>query len=230
MGESGKIIARSAMKQVSTDFRPVSNLPTAAAMVAWLGVQLAALGICAARFPLWARAPRATEQLALFAMLAAQTAAASLLFPILLRNIRSTLIAIVVAWPMAELASFLADASTDRLIGTELFVSVWLVTLHLYSRSLNNSRDKLMATAVAGMLSLGGPLLWYLRMEFGEAGVSSARLGLFGPVCGAISLAAGVDSPFIAWGELIILFAIALTIFFAKKKNPIILSTGYPQI
>jgi len=207
------------MNQVSTDFRAGNNLPMAAAMLAWLGVQLAALAISAMRIQLWARSPRAAEQLGLIVMLATQTAIASLLFPILLQNIRSTIVAIAVAWPMAELASFLADASTHRFVSGEIYVSIWLVTLHLFTRTITASRGKLLATALAGMLSLGGPLLWYLRMEFGEPGASSPHMGLFGPICGVISLSVGVDSPSITWSMLAILFASAGAIFFVKRKR-----------
>ena len=165
------------------------NGPVAAALATWLGVQVAALGLCAMRVMFWARSPQAAEQLGLFVMLSAQVAAASLLFPLLLQNHRSTMIAVVTAWPFAELAAFLADAQRSQWKAGELYVSVWLMTLYLWAGVLRNSWARLFAMAVAAMLSLGGPLLWYLRGEFGDGGqIVTGSLFTFGPIGGAISL------------------------------------------
>lgn len=178
----------------------------AAALATWLGVQVAALGLCAMRVMFSAHSPRAGEQLGLIVMLATQVAAASLLFPLLLGNRRWTVIALVTAWPFAELAAFLADARTGQWIAGEAYVSVWLVTLHLWAGPGRNSWARPFAAAVAAMLSLGGPLLWYLRGEFGP-GVASERLGIFGPVGGVISLIVPDSSVRSAWAALAVLFA-----------------------
>jgi hypothetical protein len=165
------------------------NGPVAAALAVWLGVQVTALGLSALQVRFWARSPLAGEQLGLFFMLAAQVAAASLLFPLLLNNLRSTLIAVVTAWPFAELAAFLADVRESRWIVGEVYVSIWLVTLYLWSGVLRNSWSRLLATALAAMLSLGGPMLWYLHSEFGNGGQTvSESPASFGPIAGAISL------------------------------------------
>ncbi|MGD0540389.1 MAG: hypothetical protein ABSB33_02615 [Tepidisphaeraceae bacterium] len=186
-----------------------TNGPVAAALAMWLGVQAGALGLCAMRVMFWARSPRAGEQLSLIVMLATQVAAASLLFPLLLGNRRSTVIALVTAWPFAELAAFLADAQTGQWIAGEGYVSVWLVTLHLWAGPGRNSWAKPFATAVAATLSLGGPLLWYLRSEFGQ-GVATGQLGVFGPIGGVISLIVPDSSVRSAWAALAILFASGL--------------------
>jgi hypothetical protein len=160
-----------------------------AALAAWLGVQVLALGLGAGRAMLWARSPGAGEQLSLFIMLAVQIGAAALLFPLLLANWRVALIALVTAWPFAELARFLADASRDQWMMGELYVSVWLVSLYLWAKALRNSWGSMLGAAVTGMLSLGGPVLWYLRSEFGNGGrVDFEGLAMFGPVMGAFSL------------------------------------------
>jgi hypothetical protein len=183
------------------------NGPVAAALAVWLGVQVAALGLSALRVRFWARSPLAGEQLGLFVMLAAQVGTASLLFPLLLNNLRSTLIAVATAWPFAELAAFLADVRGSRWIAGEVYVSVWLVTLYLWSGVLRNSWARLFATAVAAMLSLGGPVLWYLHSEFGNGGqITSESPAWFGPIAGAISLTIP-DSIDHAWKLPAMLFA-----------------------
>jgi len=207
------------MNQVSTDSRVGNNLPMAAAMLTWLGVQLAALGLCSMRIPLWAKSSRATEQLSLIVMLATQTAVASLLFPILLQNIRSTIIAIAVACPMAELASFLADISVRQFAVCEIYVSIWLVTLYLWARVLRNSSNQLVGTAIAAMISLGGPPLWYLRVEFGETGGTSPPIGAYGPVAGIISLMLPSERTTMAWGVITFLFASAVIACITNKKR-----------
>jgi hypothetical protein len=206
------------MKQVSTDFDSVKNLPAAAAMVAWLGVQLAALAVCAMRFPLWARSPVATEQLAMIVMLATQTAAAALLFPVLLRNIRSALIAIAVAWPMGELASFLADSSASRFVMGEIYVSIWCLTLHLWTMALRRSSEKIFGAAIAAMVTFGGPVLFYLRIEFGETNGSAPPLGAFGPAAGVVSLMIPGERNTITWGMLGFFCALAVIAGLAGKK------------
>jgi hypothetical protein len=43
--------------------------------------------------------------------------------------------------------------------------------------------------AVAAMISLGGPVLWYLRSEFANGGrMDSGSFAMFGPIMGAFSL------------------------------------------
>ncbi len=122
-------------------------------------------------------------------MLAVQVAAASLLFPVLLQNWRSMAIAVVTAWPFAELAGFLADAQRNQWVAGEVYVSVWLVTLYLWAGILRNSWVRLFGVALAAILSLGGPVLLYLRSEFSEGGeMATGRFAYFGPIAGAVSL------------------------------------------
>jgi hypothetical protein len=161
----------------------------AAALVVWLGTQLAVLGICAGRAMMWARAPRAGEQLALFVMVAMQIAMSALLFPHLLGNLRSTIPAIATAWPMAQLAAYLSDAPASHLVLAELYVWAWMIGLHLWLRLLPTAWSKLLGIGIASMLSLGGPVFWYLRADFGrdDSQLPLWSMSIFGPICGAIS-------------------------------------------
>lgn len=163
------------------------NGAAAAALAAWLGVQVLALGLGAGGAMLWARSPGGG--LSLFIMLGVQIGAAALLFPLLLANWRVGLIAMVTAWPFAELAGFLADAESRQWVAGELYVSVWLVSLYLWATVLRNSWGMIFGTALAAMISLGGPVLWYLRSEFANRGrMDSGSLAMFGPIMRTFSL------------------------------------------
>jgi hypothetical protein len=188
--------------------------PAAAGLAVWLSVQLAAIGISAARVALWARAPLATEQLALILMLATQVGASALIFPHLLGTRGATILAVASGWPMALLAAQLADAPFPILLRAELYVTIWLISLHFWNRALPSPSAKLLATAIAAMISLGAPMLWYLRMEFSNDSSQSASdpLAAFGPISGVISQTFP-GFHFESWIELTIIFCIGALAF-----------------
>jgi hypothetical protein len=198
-----------------------NDRPAAAGLAVWLSVQLAAIGISAARVTLWARAPQATEQLALVLTLATQIGASALIFPHLLGTRGATALAIASGWPMALLAAQLADAPFSILIRGELYVSIWLISLHLWTRALPSPSAKLLATAIAAMISLGAPVLCYLRMEFSNDFSQSASdpLPAFGPISGVISQ----NFPrfrFESWIELTIIFCTGAIAFKGATSIP----------
>ena len=180
------------------------------AFILWLTGQLAALLLSASRIALWARAPRATEQLALPMLLAFQVGVSSLIFPHLLRTWRQTILVIASAWPLAQLASYLGDAPASALVRCEVYVCIWLITLHLWRRTLPNPRDQLSLAAAASLLSIGGPLLWYLRADFITDGATldPNSFAIFGPLCGAVAQSSAPSSP-ASWIEIILIFLIA---------------------
>ncbi len=159
--------------------------------------------------------PHASEQLALCALLATQVAASALLFPLLLQNLSSTVFAITTAWPLAQLAAFLADAPLHQWLAAEFYVSSWLIALHLWSRVLQNSWAKVFGVTIAAMLSLGGPLLWYLRLEFSDG--SGRGFAMFGPIAGAISLSMTGASHATVWGFVLILILGALGLMWKRS-------------
>jgi uncharacterized membrane protein len=193
---------------------------SAAALVTWLGVQLAVIALCAGRLMLWARAPQAGEQLALLVTLAVQIAMSALLFPHLLGNLRSTIPAIVTAWPMAQLAACLSDESASRLILAELYVSTWMIGLFLCLQLLERPWSKLLAICAASMLSLGGPVLWYLRADFGpdQSQMSFGSMSMFGPICGAISQIIPEGSK-LGWTIPASVFTVGLLGCFLKRRR-----------
>ena len=196
---------------LATD-KPVSAEPYGTAMVIWLTLQICALLIGAGRVMLWAHNPRAGEQLALAEMLVAQIIGAAMLLP-LLRGRRTVLILIATGWPLAMLASFLADAPASRLVIAELFVSVWLIVVHIWSRLISSPPGRLYASAIAMLLCIGGPMLCYLSVDFAEEApqhVVSLPTNAFGPTVGAIAQivphsALWAQGRGIAWYELVFL-------------------------
>ncbi|MGD0137491.1 MAG: hypothetical protein ABSD28_01330 [Tepidisphaeraceae bacterium] len=192
----------------------------AAALVIWLATQLVALGLCACRTMLWARAPRAGEQLALFVMLAMQIAMSALLFPHLLGNLRSTIPALATALPMAQLAAYLSDAPPTHLVLGELYVWAWMIGLDLWTKMLPTAWSKLLGIGIASMLSLGGPVLWYLRADFGRDGSQLPlwSMSFFGPICGAISQIVPEGSK-LGWTIPAIIFAVGLLGYFLKHTR-----------
>jgi hypothetical protein len=194
-----------------------------AAIVIWLLVQLAALTACAARITFWARSPAAGEQLALAVMLCVQVGTSAVIFPYLLSDRSSTILAIVTGWPLAQLAAYLSDASLTQATGGELYVSAWLLGLAFYSPLLRSESAKLIGAALAGMIAIGGSLVLYLRLEF-AAGASAAvqSIAWFGPVEGALSQIWPTGSSagsIVAWAIPAALIAIGAGLNFAIWKR-----------
>jgi hypothetical protein len=208
------------MNHTSPQSQENHSKSAAAAMIAWLGGQLMAIVLCSEHFMFWSRSPRAVEQFALIAMVATQIAIASLLFPLLLHTMRSTAIVFCSAWVMSQLASILADAETSRWGLGEFYVSAWLAALYLWTRIAKTDQAKLFSTAIAGMLTLGGPLLWYLHADFASTndGNSTLPFSLFGPLSGAISQI--ISGPAIApWIWPALIFASSAMIFMLRKDS-----------
>lgn len=181
-------------------------------LYAWLGIQLAALAMAAFRVRLSIAMPAAAEQSALALMLITQVAAASLLFPLLLRSRLHTILTIATAWPMGLLACFLTDAPVDRFIAAQALVTLWIVVLALWNWAV--PRAQALGAAVAAMISLGGPLLWYLRAEFvrESAHVHWPRDALLGPVMAALSQISPDHPQTNAWWPLLGLAALAVMV------------------
>jgi len=181
-------------------------------LYAWLAIQLTALAVSAFRVRLSIAMPAAGEQSALALMLITQVAASSLLFPLLLRSRRQTILTIATAWPMGQLACFLADAPVHRFIAAQALVTLWIVALALWNWAL--PRAQAVGAAVAATISLGGPLLWYLRAEFvrESADIHWPRDALLGPVMAALSQIFPDQPPAIAWWPLVGLVVLAVTV------------------
>jgi hypothetical protein len=199
-----------------------SPLSAGLSVSVWLAAQVAALAIAAARVPLWARSPAAGEQLALAIMLATQIATASLLFPSLFQSKKLLVIAIATAWPLGELASFLADASKAQWAAGEAYVTLWIVGLHLWARAINQARIHTLLMVCFSALSLGGPLLVYLHADFGESSPLPhwPTAQWFGPIMGAVALAGAGKASSVIWIAPALLFGAGLALRITNiRKN-----------
>jgi hypothetical protein len=192
--------------------------PTAIGILLWLALQLAALGISAARIPFWARAPQAVEQDALVVMLAIQIGVSALIFPHILGTAGSTMLSIGSAWVMGLLASHLSDAFTTALVRSETYVTVWLLSLHLWNRALPSPGAKLIGAAIAGIITIGGPVLWYLGADFERSTGQFAADSIpnFGPLCGVLSQTFPQPNHG-SWLELIIIFTCGALAFTSNR-------------
>jgi hypothetical protein len=160
----------------------------------WLILQLLPLLAAAAQLPLSDQFPRPAEQLALDELIVVQITASALLFPLILPTLPSTLIAIAASWPFLQLAGFLAAAPPLRVLGSACYLALWLLTLNLWLRLLPHRKSLLIGVAIATTLALAGPLLWYLKAEFGMTDSPAAAWPIdsrLGPVMGGLAMVHG---------------------------------------
>jgi hypothetical protein len=171
-----------------------SDISTFFRLALWLLPQMIALAISALRVPLWARFPQPGEWLALAVMLAVQSAMAALMLPIL-DDWSTAGIFLLASWPMALIAGSLSATPIQQTIAGELYVSVWIVAIAVWSRVCGRRRN--LACAVASCWSIGGALLLYLRTEFapGNGPLSGA---LAGPLVASVQLSIG-SAAWSAW-------------------------------
>lgn len=171
------------------------------ALVIWLTVQLLALGLAAARVPLWARSPAPGDELATDFMLVTQVVVAGLLFPVLLVNIRTTATMILTAAVFIELAGLLAGIPRGRMALAWGALSIWMITLWLIVPLVRRGRwATMLAIAFATCLTLGGPLLLYLRAESGSTvSMDWASIALCGPTLAIMAVIHAPTSTHHAW-------------------------------
>jgi hypothetical protein len=143
--------------------------------VAWLAVQITVLTFAAARIPLFARFDPPFERWALHLLAAAQVAVASLLFPWLMRSIRSSLFTILFAIPLLGLAALLGQMGARDLLLTAGAVVAWLVSLALWRRCIHSKPAQLTASAAASCTTIGGGVLLYLTQEFSNVDLKTDK-------------------------------------------------------
>jgi hypothetical protein len=195
------------MLAMAADTQPVdARAVPVGPVLGWLAVQLGALVVSAARVPLSARFPRPAEELAVHVLLVVQIATASFLFPLLLRNVRSLMIAALTALPLLQLASYLAGTDPAPLVRAAGYLIAWLIGLAIWLRALPSRAARLYGVAVAAALAIGGPILWYARAELarGAADMDWSVDGSLGPTMGAL---AQLEQPSVAPGPWIMIGA-----------------------
>jgi hypothetical protein len=169
----------------------------------WASLQTGALALSAGRVPFFAikSFPQPPEVLGLHIMLVAQIIGSAMLFPFLLRDVRSSAMVIAMAPPFTVLGTFLTGLIDWRQqTAVTAFVGVWLLGLALWRAALRSERAKAVGVAVAMIIALGGPIAWYLRAEYASLGVPQGpRLALWGPVFAALELALRDAQLRLAW-------------------------------
>jgi len=186
---------------------------------------MAALALSAGRFPFSARYSAVGEMNAVPVMLAAQICAAALLHPWMFGRCGAAAIW-ALAMLMLQLAAYLAGVGWQNMLWPAGYVSAWLGILCLAACWYPGERCVRVGVALAGWLSIGGPVLWYLRAEFIRGGVigPGETFGRWFPVPGAISLSVPNSSHAImAWVGLAVPLLGVIGLALAKrvlKNNP----------
>ncbi len=190
----------------------------------WLCIQLLALTAGATQIQLSDQFPRPAEQLALDVMLAVQLGTSAMLFPLLLRNLTSTLLVIASTWPFIQIAGILAAVPSPSILLAGCYVSVWLVFLAL-ARSLPRSEKSMMfVVMVMTAVSIGGALMWYLKAEFSPdaSQVPSSSSRFMGPIVDAIGIAHGQTNAMRIWGPMIVAFMHILPLaLYRRLRKPV---------
>ena len=154
-------------------------------MLVWLLVQLAALLLAAYRVPLAAQYPQPGEFQAVRLMLAVQFSALALLSRWMLRTRGSALAVSAAGWAMLLAAAVLSAWTIRAALPLGAFLTAWIVIFATLAH-VRSIRLQSIIMALAGAYVMGGPLLWYLQLEFASA--LSANAGLsFGPLLAAIA-------------------------------------------
>ncbi len=169
-----------------------------AAVIIWVLIQLAALGIGSGGTPLWAHHPRPAESIGADEMMVVQISAAAMLFPFLFPNFSTTLAAIALAWPFLQLAGWLSATAASNLLGASLFVSLWIAGLAC-CWAATRAEANWLGWCAASMWTLGGVVLWYLHCEAVDFAAARLSMEYFGPIfCGLAQLRQRISSP-IVW-------------------------------
>ena len=163
--------------------RSAQNSPAshAAFLAGWLFPQLLVLGLSASRIGMWAKAPAASELLALPMMLCVQIALAALMFREMKGEI--ALLALAAAWPLGLISGLLSAASASDAVRGELGVSLWILTVALASVTSESWKKPGIAWAASLIWSLGGALLFYLRQEFSSTAFPLSPLACGPMIC-----------------------------------------------
>lgn len=163
--------------------KPASGdaVSSTAALVLWLGFQLAVMLIVALRIPLAAEYPQPAERLAAHLMLGGQVVAAALLFPMLMHDGRRTIQIIATALPFQLAAGFLGGIPIPQMLPAAAFVAGWLLTLGIWAACLRAPAPAMLGVACASALTLGAGALRYLRLEFGPPGARAGGIELASP-------------------------------------------------
>ena len=171
----------------SPRYCPLPDLSPAAPLFVWLVLQLIALSLAGFRVPLSARFPPPGEQFAIHIMLVTQITASALLFPFLLRDVKTSAMVILSIAPFVQLSAFLSSVPMTRAALAAAYVATWLVTLAMWRVILVSRSSQFIGAASATALALGGAVIWYVAADARDPRAVEPSPALFGPVVGALA-------------------------------------------
>jgi hypothetical protein len=190
----------------------------AAPLFVWLVLQLIALSLSVFRVPLSARFPPPGEQFAIHIMLVTQITASALLFPFLLRDVKTTAMVILSIAPFLQLSSYLSSVPIPRAAMAAAYVAAWLLALATWRVILVSRSSQFVGVACATALALGGTLIWYVGAEARDPRAITPSPALFGPVVSA--LAQLHDTHGSSWiPPLALLLVSGIALFVARKRR-----------
>lgn len=147
-------------------------------------MQLCGLALSAGRVRLAAQFPEPAESLAVPIMLAIQFSWVAILFPLLCRSWRMGLLVAASGWVMLLFAAALAAWPLQQIVPAGGYLTLWIASLVLWRKVLQRDWLQMMGSSLATAFTVGGPLLWYLRLDLGEhpGSMSSPAFGPLTPV------------------------------------------------
>lgn len=194
----------------------------AAPLFCWLVVQFLALSLGALRIPLSARFPPPGEQFAIHIVLVAQVVASALLFPLIMRDVKTSVMVILTTVPFVQLASYLSAIDAARAALAAAYVATWLAVLAAWRPLLRTRGDQMRGVACAVALSLGAAIIWYVRAETrASAPIDWSHDGLFGPVLGAIAQVEASAARLTPWFITTTLLILGAATHFATQRRAV---------
>jgi hypothetical protein len=136
------------------------------ALALWLMIQLCCLAVALLHIPLAASYPPG-ERLAIEVLLAGQIGSAAILAPMLCRTAVTALLAAASVWPALLLAGAVEVRPLSPTILAAAAVTLWIAMLWAWSTAFAARAGGTITASVATLLAVGGPILTYLRAEFG---------------------------------------------------------------
>lgn len=153
--------------------------------------------LAAFRVPLAAQYPEPAEFQAVQLMLAAQFAALAVLHPWLMRTWAAAAAVLAAAWVMLCLAAGLSAWAVKDTLPLNIFLTIWIADFAMLGR-IRHPHWQSAITTIAGAYVIGGPLLWYLQLEFASPSPGAPGIA-FGPML--VALSTPHHLPPLAWVE-----------------------------
>jgi hypothetical protein len=153
--------------------------------------------------------------MALETMLIVQILGMTALFPIILWDWRSTVVAMLLIWPFNQLSALLASSALGDAGMASIYVSVWIAGLGLLN-SLLTPRLRLLATGLLSAFAWGGVILRYLALETGRGDVGIS--GRIGPVLGVLAQIDGTQHRFVSWLQTTLPVVVTLVAWLFRRQ------------